>query len=371
MIEEFLFSSDTALAVERFLYLFISFIYAIFESITLSFVVLTSFNQSAYSYSFLPFSFAIIVWLSCFVFFTCDGFRILTKSKKSAVNNVEKFFHVDDVKQTFGLKQVTACAYLAVLLVGFFYLIPYHFASTYFIHYLSLNMHFSLRADNLLSWLIMPNLLINAVNIFNNTLVSLDSFYSAVRDASTFSWKRNLSRQNVSWQNFFPLLQLFFQVISIRFAYIMALGNYKTYHEHIIHYNIILRKSVTCVKANKALLTILFFRSYGNCFKLSAYLVSMLRSFVGSLSSKERFYALLYSSSYPELLGYFFCAIRAYARAITVSGNSPMFFSFGYEFFDKSSSNPVASFSLFPKKAKHYDENKKPQPPSYTRRYVR
>ncbi len=389
MSKDFISTSRFFLHIERATYVFFSFVYAYFEAIALTYVFMSRFSMNLYTSSAVSSISTLSIFATCFYFSVMDGYRILTRNKMQAYRNLKYCFAFRGHPIADYLKFCLSALYVSTLTLGVCYLLPYHFASVYFLNFLALNVHFynNKMLGYYLAVVVIPNLIINAINIFHNAVVSLRSFYESFWDLEDkFTKKLSEFKSNTVLENIYSCLGLYLSLYSFRLAQIMSLGNYMTYQDHIIHYGVIVNKSVSYIHASRSLFYLLFFRSLGNCLKLSIYLVSVIRGFVdmcaqlclfvytkllkirylfrknshSSASRKSVFNIPYYQLAglglnscleYIEthalsVFGYLSCAIRAYARAVTVSGNAPMVFSFFYNFFDKASSNPVATISM-------------------------
>ncbi len=332
--------------LERDVYVFLAFVYAMFEAYSQTYILSTRLL-------FLGFCTALhnvcigSLFAVAFYFSLTDGYRILTRNKMQLLKNLRYCLQTNK-DQSY--KQYITYSVLVAFFVGFLYLLPYHFAREYVTNYLAMSVHVSMSTIGYryyLGYAVMPDLIINAVNIVHNALVSLRSVFEGMLSLhKTTRVKLVKAKSNDVVDSILFSLKLVLYTYSVWLAKVMSLANHKNYQDYMVHYLLISSLAFKPLRAGKSLYNLLYFRSLGNFIKLSEYIVSNTQYVCKNFRSKIDFRFLFTRQFFVVAFGHLACVLRAYSRAIRVSGYAPMLFTGCYHYLDKASSNPIATISM-------------------------
>ncbi len=346
MSSSFFTESYYLMHIERFIYLSLAFIYALFEGYSQTYVLSTRLAHVGLPLELYAVCIAVLFFIG-FYFSLTDGYRILTSNKMQLVRNTQYCLRNDRLLR---YKRYVTFAVLATFFLGFCHLLPYHFASVYFTNYLALSLHVSMSVPTYgyyLGLAVVPDLVINAVNITHNAIVSLRSLFEGVlslRNTSFKSFTKSTQYRYVDVATFMVNAVLYGG--SLCLARVMSLAIYMNYQDYMGHYCLISNSSIAPLRAGKSLYYLLYFRSLGNFIKLSQYIVTSVKDMFSNLYAKWDVASLFSQKSVISVFGHFACALRAYSRAIRVSGYAPMLYAGTYHYLDKASSNPIATISM-------------------------
>ena len=301
-----------------------------------------------------------------FHFALADSFKVLTRSRYQIMRNIDKLnnsFLNDCLGSWFRL---LLCVCGLVFLYGVMELVFLHYTSFYIINYLALNSWFSFSSAHIarfLSVAVIPNILIVCINLVNNVLSLVSSCLDYVQTIKIrWALPRSKLRQPSSVSPLLKILQLIFYFFSARLASMVSLGQLKTYQDHLGHAQIFGLPRNRFLSGSFRSRVLLFSASLSSSWKIVDFVIPTLARLCSACmcllkapfsyirSSMLYFYqngSLSISSNLRwKLWGYLTCLFRAYGRAITVSGNTSMLFSFVYNTLDKITFNPVSSMSF-------------------------